>query len=113
MGLAADARVVVLTMGGVPEALPFLGQLRALRDVTFLVTGAGETRVDGNLHLFDNRTRIYMPDLVHAADAVVAKAGYSTIAEVWREGRPLAFVARADFRETGPLRNWVQGKSVV
>ena len=109
-GLTAEAPVVVLTMGGEPEALPFLGQLRDLQDVTFLVTGARETRVDGNLHLFDAATRIYMPDLVRAADAVVAKAGYSTIAEVWKEGRPLAFVTRDDFREMGPLREWVLGE---
>lgn len=103
------ARVVVLTMGGVPEALPFLDQLQGVPEVTFLVTGAQRTHVAGNVHLFDNATRLYMPDLVRAADAVVAKLGYSTVAEVWREGRPLAFVTRADFRETAPLRDWVLG----
>lgn len=107
LGIAADARVVVLTMGGVPEELPFLSRLRRLADVTFLVTGASQTLVDGNLHLFAQDERLYMPDLVRAADAVVAKAGYSTIAEVWTEGRPMAFVTRADFRETGPLREWI------
>lgn len=107
LGLNPADRVVVVTMGGVPEALPFLSRLRALPDVTFLVTGAERTRADGNVHLFDNHTRIYMPDLVRASDAVVAKLGYSTVAEVWREGRPLAFVTRADFRETAPLRDWV------
>lgn len=109
LGLEPDDRVVVLTMGGIPEALPFLPQLRTLPDVTFLVTGAERTRVEGNVLLFDNATRLYMPDLVRAADAVVAKLGYSTVAEVWREGRPLAFVTRADFRETAPLRDWVVG----
>jgi len=107
LGVAHDAQVVVLTMGGVPEALPFLPRLRDLPDVTFLVTGAPETRVDGNLRLFANDERLYMPDLVRAADALVAKAGYSTIAEVWTEGRPMAFVTRADFRETAPLREWI------
>lgn len=108
MDLPADGPVVVLTMGGYTEAMPFLDRLQDFRDVTFLVTGCDATEARGNLRLFDNATRLYMPDLVRAADAVVAKLGYSTVAEVWREGRPLAYVTRADFREMPPLRDWVR-----
>jgi UDP:flavonoid glycosyltransferase YjiC (YdhE family) len=112
MGVASDEPIVVITMGGVPEPLPFLPSLRALDDVTFIVTGASETGVDGNVHLFDSQTRVYMPDLIRGADAVVAKAGYSTVAEVWAEGRPLAFVTRSDFRETAALRSWISREMV-
>lgn len=107
LDIEADEPAVILTMGGVPEAMPFLDRLRDMGHVTFLVTGAAETRRDGNLRLFDNRTRVYMPDLIRAADAVVAKLGYSTVSEIWHEGTPLAFVTRADFRETEPLVQWV------
>ncbi|GMV07914.1 MAG: hypothetical protein AMXMBFR53_41890 [Gemmatimonadota bacterium] len=106
MGLPEEGKVVVLTMGGYREDMPFLERLSEMEDVTFLVTGCHDTRVQGNLRLFDNGTRLYMPHLVRAADAVVAKLGYSTLAEVWREGRPLAFVTRSDFREMPPLRDW-------
>jgi len=108
LGVGADAPLVVLTMGGVPEALPFVSRLHDVRDVTFLVTGMPVTRVQGNIHGFDADARIYMPDFVRAADAVVAKLGYSTVAETWREGRPMAYVTRPDFRETAPVRAWVQ-----
>lgn len=108
LGLSERVPVVVLTMGGVSQDLPFLKRLRELDEVHFVVTGAERTRREENLHLFDNETRIYMPDFIRAADAVVAKLGYSTVAEVWGEGAPLAFVTRPDFRETGPLRRWVQ-----
>lgn len=107
LGLSPGGAVVVVTMGGVPQPLPFLRELAGMESVTFLVTGTPESGVEGNLHLYANDTRIYMPDFVRAADAVVAKLGYSTVAEVWREGRPLAFVSRSDFRETPPLRAWV------
>lgn len=107
LGLGPDERILVVTMGGYTEAMPFLGALEALQGVTVLVTGAHATERRGNLRLFDNGTRLYMPHLVRAADAVVAKLGYSTVAEVWREGRPLAYVTRADFREMPPLRDWV------
>ena len=107
LGLGAEERVLVVTMGGYTEAMPFLGALEALQGVTILVTGAHATETRGSLRLFDNGTRLYMPHLVRAADAVVAKLGYSTVAEVWREGRPMAYVTRADFREMTPLRAWV------
>lgn len=107
LGLGDDAKVVVLTMGGYAEPMPFLFQLQAVEDVTFVVTGCPATEMRGNLRLFDNDTRLYMPHLVRASDAVVAKLGYSTVAEVWREGRPAAWVTRPDFREMPPLLDWV------
>jgi hypothetical protein len=106
LGIDADRPMVVVTMGGIPHVLPFLDRLRELPDVAFVVTGAAETLRMGNLHLFDNATRIYMPDFVRAADAVVAKLGYSTLAEVWRAGRPFAYVTRPDFRESPELAAW-------
>jgi len=110
LGLDTDAPAVVVTLGGIPQPLAFVDRMRAASDVTFLVTGAAVTRTEGNVHLYDNDTRIYMPDFVRAADAVVAKLGYSTVAEVWREGRPLGWIARSDFREVGPLGAWVAGR---
>lgn len=109
-GLAPEERVVVLTMGGYGEEMPFLGRLAEMRDVTFLVTGSPATRVSGNLRMYDNATRLYMPHLVRMADAVVGKLGYSTVAEVWAEGRPAAWVTRHDFRETGPLMSWAAAR---
>ena len=71
------------------------------------MTGAPETRHEGNLRLFAKETRIYMPDFVQAADAVVGKLGYGTVAEVWSLGRPYAFVTRESFRESGALTRWM------
>jgi HAMP domain-containing protein len=109
LDVGRESPLVVLTMGGVSEPLPFLERLKTLPEVHFLVTGVDGSRREGNLHLFDSGRRIYLPDLIRAADAVVAKLGYSTVAEVWNEGGPLAFVTREDFRETGPVRRWVEG----
>ena len=106
LDLAEDEKVVVLTMGGYTEDMPFLSRLEDMDDVTFVVTGCPADQVRGNLRLHGNATRLYMPHLVRAADAVVGKLGYSTVAEVWREGRPAAWVTRADFRETAPLWAW-------
>lgn len=106
LGVEHDGPVVVLTMGGYGEDFPFLDRLRELRDTTFLVTGMPATGIDGNLLLFDNGTPLFMPDVLRAADAVVAKLGYGTVAEVWREGLPFGHVTRRDFREMPPLERF-------
>ena len=98
----ADEPLTVVTMGGHGEDLPFLPRLTE-RTGRFLVTGAARTEARDNLLLFDNRTPIFMPDVLRAADAVVAKLGYGTVAEVWREGIPYAWVTRPGFPEMASL----------
>jgi hypothetical protein len=106
LGLRDGDRLVVITLGGVPQPLAFLPRLRQRADITFLISGWFEDRRDDNLILIDQRTRIYMPDLIHCSDAVVAKLGYGTVAEVWTAGRSMAYVAR-DFRESASLKAFV------
>ena len=108
LDIPLDARVVVITMGGYAEGMPFLKRLRAMSDVVFVVTGASETTRDGNLILFSGQSAIYMPNLLRAADALVSKLGYGITAESWREGIPYAYVSRSDFREMPPLEAFVR-----
>lgn len=108
LGVGEDEPLTVITMGGYGEDLPFLERLKERRGERFLVTGAPATEVDANLLLFDNATPLFMPDLLEAADAVVAKLGYGTVAEVWRAGIPFAWVTRDDFREMEALEAFAQ-----
>ena len=55
-------------------------------------------------------SEFFQPDLVNAADAVIGKAGYSTIAEVFHAGIPFGYSARAHFREAEPLVNFIENK---
>ena len=120
LDVGGDAPLVLITMGGVSQPLPFLAELRKRDDVTFVVTGSehpfvrvGPSRLmtrEGNLRLFHSAARVFMPDLIRTADWVVAKLGYGTLAEVWAAGRPLGYVGRSDFRETGPLKNFARSE---
>lgn len=103
LGVGGDEPLTVVTMGGYGEDLPFLDRLAARRGERFLITGAPATSEYENLLLFDNTTPLFMPDILRAADAVVAKLGYGTVSEVWREGIPFAWVIRDDFREMEAL----------
>ena len=108
--VASDAPLVLITMGGVSQPLPFLAELRKRDEVTFVVTGSEQITREGNLRLFHKAARVFMPDLIRAADWVVAKLGYGTLAEVWAAGRPLGYVGRSDFRETGPLKDFARSE---
>jgi UDP-N-acetylglucosamine:LPS N-acetylglucosamine transferase len=45
---------------------------------------------------------------VNAADAVVGKAGYSTISEIYQAGVPFGYVPRSNFRETDKLVAFIE-----
>lgn len=108
LGVPDGRTFVVVTMGGYGEATPFLDRLRARDDITFLVTGAEATTRNANVLLYDNNTPLFMPDLLRAADAVVAKLGYGMVSEVWRQGVPFAHVTRPDFREMAALETFAR-----
>jgi hypothetical protein len=113
LGLATDARVVLLTMGGVPWRYAFLDRLAAAEDVCFLIPGAGQmplphSLLPANVRLLPAQSGFYHPDLIAASDAVIGKAGYSTVAEVYWAGVPFGYVSRRRFREAPVLENFLR-----
>lgn len=108
LGLPTSARVVLLTMGGVPEPYAFLAQLQDHRHITFVVLGSGEVleRYD-NVVLLPRHPALFPPDLIYACDAVVSKTGYSIVAETYHAGVPLGYVVRQRFPEAPVLASYI------
>jgi hypothetical protein len=103
LGIPAQAPAVLLTMGGIPESYAFLPQLQQHRDTWFVVLGAGDcVEQHDNVIVLPYRSTVFPPDLVHACDAVVSKAGYGIVAEAYHAGVPFGYVRRERFRE-GPV----------
>jgi len=46
--------------------------------------------------------------LMHAADAIIGKAGYSTVAEAYHAGIPFGFVSREKFREAATMARFIK-----
>jgi len=53
---------------------------------------------------------MYHPDLIHAADIVIGKVGYSTIAEVFEAGVPFGYFVREHYPEMAPLVTFLRGQ---
>ncbi|MEP0775743.1 MAG: hypothetical protein HRF46_15455 [Acidobacteriota bacterium] len=109
LGITGGQRMVLLTMGGIPWRWDGVGRLRAHSEAVFVVPGGSEAeRREGNLVLLPHRTGLYHPDLVQAADVVVGKLGYSTVAEVVGMGKPFAYVPRPTFPESPVLEAYLR-----
>jgi UDP:flavonoid glycosyltransferase YjiC (YdhE family) len=101
--------MVVVTMGGIEERYGFLERLKSRPDIRFVIPGgAPETQIDENLMLLPQRSGIYHPDLINASDALVGKAGYSTIAEAYQTGVPFGYIPRPGFPEMPGLVTFIE-----
>lgn len=109
LGISKAEKVVLLTTGGLREEYRFLESLSDEQSLCFVIPGASDTfKRKDNLILLPHRSGFFHPDLVNAADAVVGKAGYSTIAEVYLAGVPFGYVPRPNFRETDNLIEFIE-----
>ncbi len=104
-------RMVLLTMGGISERFQFLDKLPSLKGIHLVIPGGSSVpQFTSQLALLPHHSSFYHPDLIHASDAVIGKAGYSTIAEAYHAGVPYGFVIRQGWRESGPLAEFIQGR---
>jgi hypothetical protein len=109
LGLPADGKMVLITTGGIPQSYGFLEKLNKLREITFVMPGAGpELKIIDNLIILPHRSDFYHPDLVNAADGVIGKVGYSTLSEIYYGGVPFGYVARSNFRESESMVEFIQ-----
>jgi hypothetical protein len=109
LGIDDDEPLVFLSMGGVPQDVPCLDVVAArYPSFRFVVAGHGaEAQQAGNVTLLPADSGFSHPSLINAADLVVGKLGYSTIAEVWQAGVPFAGVSRDDYPEMAALEAFV------
>jgi len=108
LGIASRRPTVLVTMGGIPHGGFAVQPLLAVPGVEFVLAGAARRRRRvGNVLLLPHRSGLYHPDLVAAADAVVGKIGYSTVAETCHSRIAYGFVPRRGFRESAALARWL------
>jgi UDP-N-acetylglucosamine:LPS N-acetylglucosamine transferase len=111
LGLPDGCKAVMITAGGVPKRYGFIDKLKNQTDIHFIISGASDSEsIQNNLILLPENSSYFHPDLVNAADAVVGKIGYSTIAEIYQAGVPFGYSARTRYRESKPLVDFVENQ---
>ncbi len=102
-------RMVLVTMGGVRSEPLDPAPMLARPDMVFVLPGSPVERLTRrrNLRLLPVDSGLHHPDLIGAADVVVGKVGYSTLAEVHGAGVPFAYVCRPDFPESAHLAAFI------
>jgi hypothetical protein len=109
LGVEGGRPLVLVSFGGVPWLFERLDRWRAAADFDFVVPGGAEREERrGNLLLLPHHTPLFHPDLVAAADVVVGKLGYSTVAEADAAGARLLYLPRPGFREHAVLERFVR-----
>ena len=110
LGIPDHAPLVLASMGGIRFRYGKLDHLEDAPDGAWVVVPGGAESVlhRGRLVLLPFHSRYYHPDLVGAADVVVGKLGYSTVAEAYRAGTGMAYVARPGFPESTVLARFVE-----
>lgn len=109
LGVPPGRKMVLVTMGGVSERTPMLAHLADRKDLVFVIAwGAPRLQVAGNVISLPLQSAFYHPDLVNAADVVIGKLGYSTLAEVLQTGVPFGYLARQNYPEMPALIEYVR-----
>jgi len=111
LGIPPGAKVVLVTMGGIPADHPSLHGLNQFEQVWFIIpNNVASIQRRKNCILLPHHSQFYHPDLVRACDAVVGKSGYSTLAETYQAGVPFGYISRSRFPESGCLSAYIQGR---
>jgi len=108
LGISGSQKMVLVSMGGVPDRFDFLTQLTEEIDPFLVIPGADGLNCDHpKVILLPAHSSYYHPDLLNAADALIGKAGYSTIAEACHTGIPYGYILRHQFPESVHLERFI------
>ena len=104
-----DKPIILITTGGISQKFSFLEKIKSDEKHFYLITGDYTKMEKGkNFIMIPQKNNFYFPDLVKLSDGVVGKVGYGTVAEVWGTQKPLIGIFRDNFRESVPMRSFVQ-----
>jgi hypothetical protein len=105
----AGAPLVLLSMGGIPDQFRFLSRLPKRIDPYIVIPGADHrTSPHPRVILLPTHSAYFHPDLLQAADLLIGKAGYSTLAEAYLTGTPFGYLPRPQSPESPALERFLQ-----
>lgn len=108
LGLTDHQPMVLVSMGGVPDQFEFLRHLPADLDARLVIPGSHMNAFSHPAVIpLNTHSAFYHPDLMAAADGLIGKVGYSSLAEAYFEGLPFGYISRVDFPESTALEQFL------
>ncbi len=109
LGIQQNDHMVLITMGGIPIDFEdsMFGNIPSNFKIVFPVGNLSEEKYFENYRLLPHNHNYFHPDLVQAADLVIAKVGYSTIAETYHAEKPILYIPRKTFPESQKLEQFI------
>lgn len=110
LNVPEEAHLTLITLGGIPvEFHQSVNKKEHLLNY-FVIPAQNVTEMkrESTTILLPHQHQYFHPDLVHASDLVIGKAGYSTIAEVYSANVPFVYIGRENFREAPVLENYIE-----
>jgi UDP:flavonoid glycosyltransferase YjiC (YdhE family) len=110
LSIGAYSKIVLVSLGGFPCLIPdFEAASAKYPDSIFVVPSDKKRAVRrGNLMFLPQWSELPHADIVHQANALVCKAGYSTLAEGYCAGVPTVAILRDHYPETSTLASFVE-----
>lgn len=109
LGIPQEGPMVLVSMGGVPDRYPFLSKIPSDLNVYLVIPGAnGLQSPHERVLLLPKHSNFFHPDLMVAADALIGKAGYSTVAEAYQTGIPFGYIGRRRSPESPVLEAFIR-----
>jgi uncharacterized protein (TIGR00661 family) len=114
LNVQPDEKMVLITMGGVPIDFQdeMLSKAPSNLKIIFPVGNLTEEKIYKNYHLLPHNHRYFHPDLVQAADLIIAKVGYSTLSEAYHADTPILYIPRPTFPESQELEKFIHRSMV-
>lgn len=107
--LTDRTKLVLISTGGIPNNFDVINHLPETLDVYFVIPGAqGPLTAHRRVIQLPAHSNFYHPDLVQAADVIIGKVGYSTVAETYQCGTPFGYVLRPVSPESDKLEIFIQ-----
>ena len=108
LNISNQKKMILITMGGIKSKTRIPKEVTNDINIQYVIPGnyLKEESYD-NVLLLPHHSNFYHPDLVNASDAIIAKVGYSTIAESYHAGLPIGYISRPRFRESMILESFV------
>lgn len=107
LGIGSTEFLAVVSMGGVAWEFDHFEAIGASRARYVLIGDCRAASLPPNCTVLPPRSGYHHPDLLAAADVVVGKLGYSTVAEALHSRCRVAYVERAGFAEYDVLARHV------